>query len=126
MLCKGILNMNALRQVKKCSKKSTSLISTSYKKHVAFFCRSFVSTPSFEFREIDKFHKGDHYCQIPDRSLVELEGVDTAKFLQGLITNHMPKISPGGDGFYTAFLTPQVRNNGLMHMVYSYGYDRAV
>ncbi|KAG1132331.1 hypothetical protein G6F61_000045 [Rhizopus arrhizus] len=93
MLCKGILNTNALRQVKKCT----------------FFCRSFVSTPSFEFREIDKFHKGDHYCQIPDRSLVELEGVDTAKFLQGLITNHMPKISPGGDGFYTAFLTPQGR-----------------
>ncbi|CAO3702964.1 unnamed protein product [Rhizopus stolonifer] len=71
--------------------------------------RTLVSTPTFEFREKDVVHQGNHYCAIPNRSLIELEGVDTAKFLQGLITNHMPKISPGGDGFYTSFLTPQGR-----------------
>ncbi|RCI04707.1 ccr4 associated factor [Rhizopus stolonifer] len=68
--------------------------------------RSFVNT---SFQEKDVRHQGDHYCQIPERGLIELEGPDTAKFLQGLITNHMPKISPGGDGFYTAFLTPPGR-----------------
>ena len=68
--------------------------------------RSFVSNP---FHEKDPQHQGDHYCRVPDRGLIELEGPDTAKFLQGLITNHMPKISPGGDGFYAAFLTPPVK-----------------
>ncbi|ORZ00538.1 hypothetical protein BCR43DRAFT_511533 [Syncephalastrum racemosum] len=38
-----------------------------------------------------------------------MDGVDVPKFLQGLITNHMPLIAAGGDGFYTAFLTPQGR-----------------
>ncbi|KAI7902968.1 uncharacterized protein BX663DRAFT_551830 [Cokeromyces recurvatus] len=71
--------------------------------------RSFVSTHVFQFQEKDERHKGDHYCLVPNRSLIELDGHDTAKFLQGLITNHMPKISPGGDGFYTAFLTPSGR-----------------
>lgn len=39
-----------------------------------------------------------------------MEGPDSSKFLQGLITNHMPLISSGGAGFYSAFLTPQVIN----------------
>lgn len=55
-------------------------------------------------------HEGDHYALVPNRSLIEIEGPDTAKFLQGLITNHMPLIATGGNGFYTAFLSPQVRN----------------
>ncbi|CAO3634068.1 unnamed protein product [Mucor hiemalis] len=73
------------------------------------FARSFVSTPTFKFQEKDDLHKGNHYCKIPNRSLIELEGPDSFKFLQGLITNHMPRISLGGDGFYAAFLTPPGR-----------------
>ncbi|CAO0800705.1 unnamed protein product [Mucor circinelloides] len=71
--------------------------------------RSFVSSPTSHFQEKDELHKGDHYTPVPGRSLLELEGPETAKFLQGLMTNHMPKISPGGDGFYAAFLTPPGR-----------------
>ena len=59
-------------------------------------------------QEKDSLHEGNHFAPIPKRGLIEIEGPDTAKFLQGLITNHMPLISAGGDGFYTAFLTPQV------------------
>ncbi|CAG8805060.1 32541_t:CDS:2, partial [Racocetra persica] len=50
--------------------------------------------------------QSDHYVQVPDRSLVEINGEDGVKFLQGLITNHMPSIQSGGDGFYSAFLNP--------------------
>ncbi|CAG8517520.1 5499_t:CDS:2 [Gigaspora rosea] len=50
--------------------------------------------------------QSDHYVQVPDRGLVEVGGEDSIKFLQGLITNHMPLIQSGGDGFYTAFLNP--------------------
>lgn len=75
---------------------------------VATLARSFVSSPTSHFQEKDELHKGDHYTPVPGRSLLELEGPETAKFLQGLMTNHMPKISPGGDGFYAAFLTPPV------------------
>lgn len=70
--------------------------------------RSLVTTPTFQFKEKDELHKGDRYCKVPNRSLIELDGVDTPKFLQGLITNDMLKIIPGGDGFYAAFLTPPV------------------
>ncbi|KAI8986536.1 hypothetical protein BDB01DRAFT_785961 [Pilobolus umbonatus] len=71
--------------------------------------RSITSTSTIRFHEKDPFHKGDHYCQVPNRSIIELEGPEASKFLQGLITNHMPAISHGGDGFYAAFLTPQGR-----------------
>ncbi|RKP22624.1 hypothetical protein SYNPS1DRAFT_5860, partial [Syncephalis pseudoplumigaleata] len=46
---------------------------------------------------------------VPDRSLVQLSGEDSVKFLQGLITNHMSTIATGGSGFNAAFLTPQGR-----------------
>ncbi|KAG0170461.1 ccr4 associated factor [Apophysomyces sp. BC1034] len=71
--------------------------------------RTFVTTSVLHFQEKDELHKGDRYARIPDRRVLELEGPDTSKFLQGLITNHMPLISAGGDGFFTAFLTPQGR-----------------
>ncbi|KAI8801994.1 hypothetical protein BJ742DRAFT_858726 [Cladochytrium replicatum] len=51
----------------------------------------------------------DFYSRVPRRSLVEVEGQDAVKFLQGLCTNHMPKIERGGDGMYSAFLTAQGR-----------------
>lgn len=70
--------------------------------------RTLTSTVTKPFEEKDERHKGDHYAPIPDRGVLEIEGPDTAKFLQGLITNHMPLISAGGDGFFAAFLTPQV------------------
>ncbi|RIA96450.1 hypothetical protein C1645_733205 [Glomus cerebriforme] len=66
-----------------------------------------TSEPSLHTNEKeDKIHQGDHYVKIPDRGLLELYGSDTVKFLQGLITNDMPSISSGGDGFYAAFLNP--------------------
>lgn len=100
-----------------------SLCSFSTSKRVlATLVRSFVSTPSNQFQEKDNLHKGDHYCQVPDRSLLELEGPDTSKFLQGLITNHMPKISPGGDGLYAAFLTPPVNRTRLHEFPFEFTY----
>lgn len=68
--------------------------------------RTYTST--LNVKEKDELHTGDRYASIPDRSLLEIQGPDTAKFLQGLITNNMPSIAQGGDGFYTSFLTPQV------------------
>ncbi|KAI9323279.1 hypothetical protein BX666DRAFT_2146040 [Dichotomocladium elegans] len=52
---------------------------------------------------------GNGFAPIPDRGMLTIEGPDTAKFLQGLITNHMPLIAKGGEGLFTAFLTPQGR-----------------
>ncbi|CDS06598.1 hypothetical protein LRAMOSA09126 [Lichtheimia ramosa] len=66
-------------------------------------------TSSLNVKEKDQLHTGDRYASIPDRSLLEIQGPDTAKFLQGLITNNMPLIAQGGDGFFTSFLTPQGR-----------------
>ncbi|KAI8580299.1 hypothetical protein K450DRAFT_237822 [Umbelopsis ramanniana AG] len=71
--------------------------------------RSSSSATSSSFAEKDPLHEGDCYALVPNRSLIEIEGVDTSKFLQGLITNHMPLIATGGNGFYTAFLSPQGR-----------------
>ncbi|KAI8074143.1 hypothetical protein BC940DRAFT_339019 [Gongronella butleri] len=59
--------------------------------------------------ELDAVHAGHHYAKIPGRELLSLEGPDALKFLQGLVTNNMPAIASGGDGLYTAFLTPQGR-----------------
>jgi hypothetical protein len=50
------------------------------------------------------------YAIVPDRSFIQLSGEDSVKFLQGLVTNHMPNIATGGEGFNAAFLTPQVCN----------------
>lgn len=68
--------------------------------------RAYTST--LNVKEKDQLHTGDRYASIPDRSLLEIQGPDTAKFLQGLITNNMPLIAQGGDGFFTSILTPQV------------------
>jgi folate-binding Fe-S cluster repair protein YgfZ len=50
----------------------------------------------------------DQFSVVPNRGLIELEGVDTVKFLQGMVTNQMTKIERGGDGILAAFLTAQV------------------
>ncbi|KAF8933288.1 ccr4 associated factor [Dissophora ornata] len=49
------------------------------------------------------------YIHLPTRGLLEIRGKDASKFLQGLITNHMPRIENGGSGFLTAFLSPKGR-----------------
>lgn len=49
------------------------------------------------------------YCRLPSRAVLSLSGDDSTKFLQGMITNHMPLIERGGDGFYSAFLNAQGR-----------------
>ncbi|KAG2176393.1 hypothetical protein INT43_005627 [Umbelopsis isabellina] len=71
--------------------------------------RAFATSSSNTLVEKDSVHEGDHYALVPNRSLIEIEGPDTAKFLQGLITNHMPLIAAGGNGFYSSFLSPQGR-----------------
>jgi hypothetical protein len=68
-----------------------------------------TSEPFHAIGNENKVHKCDYYAKVPDRGLLELHGDDTVKFLQGLITNNMPSISSGGDGFYAAFLNPVVR-----------------
>ncbi|KAF9362292.1 ccr4 associated factor [Mortierella sp. NVP85] len=49
------------------------------------------------------------FIQLPTRGLLEIRGKDASKFLQGLITNHMPRIENGGPGFLAAFLSPKGR-----------------
>lgn len=48
------------------------------------------------------------YIHLPTRGLLEIRGKDASKFLQGLVTNHMPRIESGGGGFLAAFLSPKV------------------
>ncbi|KAI8096655.1 uncharacterized protein BX664DRAFT_324547 [Halteromyces radiatus] len=76
---------------------------------VGLTCRSLTTAKANGFQELDPLHQGHRFAKVPQRQLLEMEGPDSTKFLQGLITNHMPLISAGGDGFYTAFLTPQGR-----------------
>ncbi|KAG0224318.1 hypothetical protein B0O80DRAFT_500066 [Mortierella sp. GBAus27b] len=49
------------------------------------------------------------FIHLPTRGLLEIRGKDASKFLQGLITNHMPRIENGGPGFLAAFLSPKGR-----------------
>ncbi|KAG0298284.1 ccr4 associated factor [Dissophora globulifera] len=49
------------------------------------------------------------YIHLPTRGLLEIRGKDASKFLQGLITNHMPRIENSGTGFLAAFLSPKGR-----------------
>ncbi|KAF9908504.1 ccr4 associated factor [Linnemannia zychae] len=51
---------------------------------------------------------GGSYIHLPTRGLLQIHGKDSSKFLQGLITNHMPRIENGG-GFLAAFLSPKGR-----------------
>ncbi|KAI9105591.1 hypothetical protein DFS34DRAFT_600017 [Phlyctochytrium arcticum] len=41
--------------------------------------------------------------------MIQIEGRDAAKFLQGLVTNQISRIEHGGDGIFCAFLTAQGR-----------------
>ncbi|KAF9156006.1 ccr4 associated factor [Linnemannia schmuckeri] len=52
---------------------------------------------------------GGSYIHLPTRGLLQIHGKDASKFLQGLITNHMPRIENGGGGFLAAFLSPKGR-----------------
>lgn len=47
--------------------------------------------------------------RLPLRSILSVSGADASKFLQGLITNHMPKVEAGGDGMYACFLSSSGR-----------------
>ncbi|KAG0025883.1 Iron-sulfur clusters incorporation protein [Podila clonocystis] len=57
------------------------------------------------------------YIHLPTRGLLEIRGKDASKFLQGLITNHMPRIESGGGGFLAAFLSPKGRVMSKVKMV---------
>lgn len=49
-----------------------------------------------------------YYCEILDRFFIQVQGLDSEKFLQGLVTNDVTKLEIGGC-LYTLFLTPQGR-----------------
>ncbi|KAJ3086827.1 ccr4 associated factor [Quaeritorhiza haematococci] len=51
----------------------------------------------------------DSFTKVPQRGILEIEGNDAVKFLQGLCTNHMPHIQYGGDGILALFLSAQGR-----------------
>ncbi|KAJ1962553.1 ccr4 associated factor, partial [Dimargaris xerosporica] len=53
--------------------------------------------------------ESDQVTRLDHRKVIEVSGHDATDFLQGQITNHMPKIAVGGGGFYAAFLIPQGR-----------------
>ncbi|KAJ2547495.1 ccr4 associated factor [Coemansia sp. RSA 1933] len=53
--------------------------------------------------------KSNQYAQILRRAVIQVTGVDSSEFLQGMQCNHMPTIDQGGSGMLTAFLTPQGR-----------------
>jgi folate-binding Fe-S cluster repair protein YgfZ len=66
-------------------------------------CRQFSSQS-----QNDSGLRQDFYSKLGSRGVLAISGPNVVNFLQGLITNHMPKIERGGDGFYTAFLAPNV------------------
>jgi len=45
---------------------------------------------------------------LKDRAILQIEGMDAEKFLNGLMTNSWAHQSGERTGFYTAFLNPQV------------------
>ena len=49
------------------------------------------------------------FTLLPTRGLLQINGKDSTKFLQGLITNQMLTIENGGGGFLAAFLSPKVQ-----------------
>ncbi|KAL1917376.1 uncharacterized protein VTP21DRAFT_5032 [Calcarisporiella thermophila] len=71
----------------------------------------------------DPVHAGPHLVRIPNRAFLQLEGADSVKFLQGLVTNHMPKIENGGAGFFAAFLAP---NGRVLNDVFIYPKNKGL
>ncbi|KAF9916280.1 ccr4 associated factor [Lobosporangium transversale] len=67
------------------------------------------SLPLNRTRFISTAPAAGSYIHLPTRGLLEIRGKDASKFLQGLITNHMPRIENGGSGFLAAFLNPKGR-----------------
>lgn len=49
-----------------------------------------------------------YYCETSDHFFIQVKGSDAEQFLQGLVTNDVTKIKPGGC-LYALFLTPQGR-----------------
>ena len=57
---------------------------------IRLFSATTTSSPFLRSSEKEHAqHAGNHYVQVPNRSLIEIEGNDSAKFLQGIITNNM-------------------------------------
>ncbi|KAF9972162.1 ccr4 associated factor [Actinomortierella ambigua] len=82
--------------------------------------RSPLATPSFPHpwatalslnirRSFTAQPESGSYIHLATRGLLEIRGKDASRFLQGLITNHMPRIEQGGSGFLAAFLSPKGR-----------------
>lgn len=67
-----------------------------------------ITTPTNVSSAIEQYNATDAFVKIESRSFVQIDGPDAVKFLQGMITNHMPKIETGGDGLFTGFLNAQV------------------
>lgn len=58
--------------------------------------------------EYDALRGGTAVIERPDRGVVRLDGADRKSFLQGVLTNDVLALEPGG-GCYAAMLTPQGR-----------------
>lgn len=55
------------------------------------------------------FASTDGFCRLPARFLYRLQGPDTVRLLQGLVTNNMATLEHGGDAFFCAFLSANGR-----------------
>lgn len=75
------------------------------------------SVPHEEYRHI---REGAGIGAIAPRQQIAVAGPDRATYLQGLLTNDIPSLSPG-TGCYAAWLTPQGRMLTDMHVLESGG-----
>ena len=51
---------------------------------------------------------GNRFAIVPNRSVIEIQGVDSVKYLQGMVSNQMAKVERGGEGMIAAWLNAQV------------------
>src|SRR5215204_1695311 len=65
-------------------------------------------------------HEGTAIGSITTRSQIAVAGKDRAAYLQGLLTNDIPALTPG-TGCYAAWLSPQGRMLTDMHVLESGG-----
>ncbi|KAF9549907.1 ccr4 associated factor [Mortierella hygrophila] len=88
--------------------RSTRVSSLNHQQPMAVRITNSLMTRS-RFMSTQTTASGGSYIHLPTRGLLQIHGKDASKFLQGLITNHMPRIEGGGGGLLAAFLSPKGR-----------------
>ena len=66
--------------------------------------------------EYQTLRQGAGLADLPDRGRMAIAGSDRGDYLQGLLTNDVAALQPGG-GCYAAYLTPQGRMIADMHVL---------